>query len=68
MTYKPVKPSRKVMQQAKFYPNGWIYEIDGNYPPNQAVPPAAIIGAWKVNSQGEIEGEFITNPNYKPNK
>ncbi|MCL1475332.1 hypothetical protein [Argonema antarcticum] len=66
MTYKPVKPSEKIIQQAKFHPNKWIYEIDGNYPSNQAVPPEAIIGAWKVDFKGNIEGEFIPNPNYKP--
>ncbi len=43
-----------------------VYQIDGKYSPNQAVPPEAIMGAWKVDSNGDLHGNFLPNPNYKP--
>ncbi|MDF5722852.1 MAG: hypothetical protein PUP91_20720 [Rhizonema sp. PD37] len=65
MNQKPIKPPEELVQQAKLYPNGWVYQIDGKFSPNQAVPPEAIMGAWKVDSNGNIQGEFLPNPNYK---
>jgi hypothetical protein len=52
--------------EAKTRPNGWVYAMDGISDPNGAVPPERIRGAWKVNGNGEIEGDFIPNPNYRP--
>jgi hypothetical protein len=63
----PDKPSNEAIQAAKDMPNGWVYQIDGKYkiPSTSPIPPEAILGAWKVNSSGEIIGSFIPNPNYK---
>jgi hypothetical protein len=55
-----------VVQAARENPNGWVYKIDGQFGPQDAVPPHAIVGAWKVNAQGNLTGEFIDNPNYRP--
>jgi hypothetical protein len=52
--------------EARSKPGGWVYEIVGDYDPDGAEPPEAIRGAWRVNDQGEVEGEFIENPNYGP--
>jgi len=52
-------------REAKRNPNGWVYKIDGDFGHADPVPPEAIAGAWKINSNGEIEGDFIPNPNYK---
>jgi len=60
------KPSEQAVAEAKRHPDGWVYEIDGIYAPSQAVPPEAILGAWKVDAQGRIVGELIPNPNYRP--
>lgn len=51
--------------EAKQKPNGWVYAIDGVADPSADVPPERIRGAWKVNAKGEIEGDFIPNPNYR---
>ena len=51
--------------EAKTRPNGWVYAIDGITDPNGDVPPERIRGAWKVNASGEIEGDFVPNPNYR---
>jgi hypothetical protein len=52
--------------EARSRPGGWVYEIVGDYSPDDAVPPRAIRGAWKVDDQGEIEGDFVPNPNFRP--
>ena len=52
--------------EAKRFPNGSVCRIAGKFGPNEAIPPGAIVGAWKVDSQGTIVGDFIRNPNYDP--
>ena len=59
-------PDASVIAEAKRSANGWVYAMDGITDPNGEVPPERIRGAWKVNANGEIEGEFIPNPNYRP--
>lgn len=55
------------MAEAKSNPNGWVYAIDARYDQNGGVPPEAVQGAWCVNEDGEIVGDFIPNPNYVTN-
>lgn len=52
----------ELIQAAKLQPGGWVYDISGEFGPDDAVPPAAIRGAWRVDERGEIAGEFIPNP------
>lgn len=52
------------IEEAKRNPNGWVYRIAGSFAPNEPVPPEAIVGAWKVDAEGRIAGEFIANKNY----
>ena len=52
--------------EAKANPNGWVYVISGGYNSSEAVPPQAIQGAWKVDQNGNITGEFKPNPNFDP--
>jgi hypothetical protein len=54
------------VEEAKKRPNAEIYRIKGQFGLEEDVPCAAIIGAWKVNSEGKIVGEFISNPNFDP--
>jgi hypothetical protein len=61
-----MEPAPEARAEAKQNPGGWVYAIDGRYDPNGAVPPHAIKGAWKVDEDGEIVGDFIPNPNYAP--
>ena len=60
------RPSPRGIEEAKRYPGGWVYRIEGDYGPNDAVPPEAIVGAWKVDDDGTIVGDFTPNPNFKP--
>ena len=55
-------PDAAAVAEAKQNPNGWVYAMDGIADPKGAVSPERIRGAWKVNANGEIEGEFIPNP------
>ena len=59
-----MEPTKEAREEAKLNPDGWVYAIDGQFDPDDAVPPEAIKGAWKVDQNGEIIGDFIPNPNY----
>ncbi len=56
------------IEEAKRTPNGWVYRIAGRFGPSDRVPPEAIIGAWKVDQEGNIVGEFVRNNNYDPER
>jgi hypothetical protein len=66
MDFAKVEPTPQMVREAKKNCGGWVYAISGTYGPNDAVPPEAIAGAWKVDEQGNIiAGSFKSNPNYK---
>jgi len=60
-----MKPTQKAKEEALNNPSGWVYVVDAAFENVDEVPKEAIIGAWKVNSNGIIVGDFIPNPNYK---
>lgn len=57
----------EVIQAARTNPGGYVYKIEGDFGPQDAVPPEAIVGAWKVDSAGNLTGTFLDNPNYRKN-
>ncbi len=59
-------PPPAAIEEARRTPNGWVYKIDAAYDVSGDIPPEAIVGAWKVDENGEISGEFLENPNYIP--
>jgi hypothetical protein len=61
-------PSLGEIEAAKSHPNGWVYRIDGVFSADDDIPPSAIIGAWQVNENGQIFGDFKFNPNYQGKK
>lgn len=63
-----MKPYPGEIAEARRYPNGRVYRIAGDFGPDDAVPPEAIVGAWRVNERGAIVGSFIDNPNYDPKR
>lgn len=60
----PRFPPEEIIRQARLQPNSWVYQIDGNYGASDDVPPEAVMGAWQVDGDGNIVGEFLPNPNY----
>jgi len=61
-----MQPLPGEVEEAKSHPNGWVYRIKGSFRPEEAVPREAIVGAWKVDAEGKIVGEFMPNPNHVP--
>jgi hypothetical protein len=59
-------PSLRLIHEARKYPNGWVYEIDGEFEGQESVPREAIRGAWPVGPDGVITGRFVPNPNHRP--
>ena len=60
------KPHPGEIEEAKKNPNGWVYRVKGSFHAGEAVPKEAIVGAWKVDAEGRIVGEFTPNPNHVP--
>lgn len=58
--------TEEIIQAARANPNGWVYKIAGQFGPQDYVPPEAVVGAWKVDANGQLTGEFAENPNYRP--
>ena len=56
----------EVIEAARMSPNGWVYKIEGAFASDEHVPPEAIVGAWKVDGQGNLTGDFMNNPKYVP--
>jgi hypothetical protein len=54
-----------MIEEARRNPSGWVYEIDGDFGPDDSVPPEVIRGAWAVDASGELTGEFTPNPNFR---
>jgi len=66
--FSSTAPTPEMEAEAKNNPNGWVYVIQGNFGPDDAVPPEAIAGAWKVDATGNIvAGSFQANPQFKSN-
>ena len=61
-----LKPTQGEKNEAKKYPNGWVYRIDGNFSDEDAIPPEAIIGAWEVDKNGNLTGKWKANKNFIP--
>lgn len=51
--------------EAKKNPNGWIYEIDFDFLPEEHTPPEAIVGAWEVDISGNLTGVFKYNEKHQ---
>ena len=50
-----IMPMLGEIREAKRHPNSWQeVGIAGHFGPNDRVPLEAIVGAWKVNANGEI--------------
>jgi hypothetical protein len=66
MSKDNLTPFSEDIDEAKLHPNGWIYKFSKEYFLTDYVPPEDIMGAWKVDSNGNIIGDFIENPKSIP--
>ena len=62
---KAVIPTPEMIAEAKANAGGWVYQIAGSFGPNDHIPPEFIKGAFKVDEDGKITGEFQANPKYR---
>lgn len=60
------QPPAELLAEAKRAPGGFVYEIEGHFNEGERVPPESIKGAWTVDDQGDLTGEYKANPNYRP--
>jgi hypothetical protein len=58
-------PTPDSVRRARANPNGWVYQIDDDFEHLEQVPPSAVLGAWEVNSRGELTGRFVVNPRHR---
>jgi len=58
-------PPQWAVDEAKTVPNGWVYELDGEFGTSERVPPEASRGAWPVGPDGVIKGAFMPNPRFR---
>lgn len=61
----PFAATPEMLAEAKNNPNGWVYQMTGAFGPDDYVPPEQIVGAYRVDENGCLTGEFRPNPNYK---
>lgn len=61
----PPPPTPAMHEEAKRNPGGWVYVVDGTFGPNDVVPADRIIGARKVDRQGNLTGRFKPNRDYR---
>jgi hypothetical protein len=66
--HTPVPPiTGQMRQQARETPDSWLYVMDPGYADfGDDVPPEGIIGAYYIDSHGEIEENFQFNDEYRP--
>ena len=67
---EPAKPSPpltdELRAEAKRTPNGWVYVIDPALVDGERVPPKAIVGAWRVDAEGNVLGDgYQANTRYR---
>jgi len=62
------KITNEIKKIAKMNPNGWVYKIDARYEKHYSgrIPVEGIMGWWKVDNSGIIDGDFVANIKYKP--
>jgi hypothetical protein len=61
-----IDPKPEEIEEAKARPGGWVYRIEGTFARDEHVPKEAVVGAWRVDVNGRIVGDFMPNPNYRP--
>ena len=59
------QPPAELVAEARRVPGGWVYEVEAGYSATDAVPPEAIRGAWAVDDEGNLTGEYRANSGYR---
>lgn len=63
----PPPITEQMREQAKQTPDSWLYIVDPGYEEEGAdIPPEGVIGAYRIDSNGEIDEDFQFNDEYQP--
>jgi hypothetical protein len=54
--------STEIREAARAAGGGWLDEVVGDHTP--PVPARFIKGAWRLDADGELTGEYVPNPEY----
>jgi len=54
--------SSDIREAARAAGGGWLDEVVGDHEP--PVPSRFIKGAWRLDADGELTGEYVPNPEY----
>jgi hypothetical protein len=55
--------SEEIREAARHAGGGWLDEVVGGH--QHPVPMSAIKGAWKLDGDGQLTGEYVANPNFR---
>ncbi|MCI2419662.1 type VII secretion system-associated protein [Saccharopolyspora sp. K220] len=59
----------EMREHAKQNPNSWLYIADPGYADGDAeVPPEGVVGAYRIDADGEIDEDFQFNDQYQPSE
>ncbi|WP_019856386.1 type VII secretion system-associated protein [Actinopolyspora mortivallis] len=57
----------EMREQAKRTPDSWLYIVDPAYEAaGENVPPEGVVGAFRIDANGEIDEDFHPNEEYEP--
>ncbi|GAA2815050.1 type VII secretion system-associated protein [Saccharopolyspora taberi] len=56
----------QMREEARQTPDSWLYIVDPGYQDSEDVPPEGVIGAYRIDSAGEIDEDFQFNDEYQP--
>jgi len=62
----PLLITAEMRAAAREAPGGWLFAVDPHLDPAAEVPDHGLIGAWRIDEDGEIGAEFRANPDYRP--
>ncbi|MDR7302194.1 type VII secretion system-associated protein [Haloactinomyces albus] len=74
MSQQPEQPpgppiTDEMREQARQTPDSWLYIVDPGYQEaGENVPPEGVVGAYRIDSEGEIDEEFHHNDEYQPSE
>lgn len=67
---RPAPPITDQMREhARQNPNTWLYIVDPGYEQEgDDVPPEGVMGAYRIDENGELDEEFQVNESYQPSE
>ncbi|RCW47058.1 hypothetical protein DFQ14_101402 [Halopolyspora algeriensis] len=74
MSQQPERPpgppiTEEMREQARQTPDSWLYIVDPGYQESgENIPPEGVVGAYRIDSEGEIDEEFHHNDEYEPSE